>query len=87
MSSFAICSHAVQAASSLAPLPSEVCAVLDRKHPETLFFIQKFFHDWLSPGEDDELLFCITGGKNSVKSLEHSVEWWDVMCARRMRGI
>lgn len=86
MSSAAICSPAVQAASSLAPLPSEVCGVLDRKHPETMFFIQKFFQDWLPPGEDD-MFFCITGGKNSVKSLQHPVEWWDIVCVRRMKKI
>lgn len=74
VSSVAICSPAVQAASSLAPLPSEVCAVFDSKHPETMFIIQKPFHDWLPPGEDDKPFFGITGGKNSVKSLEHTVD-------------
>lgn len=71
VSSVTICSPAVQAASSLAPLPSEVCAILDRKHPETMFFIQKSFHGWSPPGEDDKPFFSITGGKKSVKSLEH----------------
>lgn len=41
VSTVAICSLAVQATPALVPLSSEVCARSDRKHSETLSFIQK----------------------------------------------
>lgn len=39
---------AVQAAPALVPLSSEICASSDRKHSETIFFIQKVSHSCLS---------------------------------------